>query len=244
MTSRPSSNWAPMPERTGGATPAGDGRSSLAAEVAALVRLSAAVAVADRAGIERGLRAARVVARADHIEEALLQSYLFVGFPAALNAITAWREFEPEPASAVEGLAEAVCRERGETVCRVVYGRAYEGLRDTVAALHPDLDRWMVSEGYGKVLGRPGLDLVVRELCIVALLVGQDAPRQLHSHLRGALNAGATTGEVEAALEAALAEAGTVLSASRRQQAHDVWRRVRERHGASHHTHESTSEGR
>lgn len=61
----------------------------------------------------------------------------------------------------------------------------------------------MVNEGYGKVLGRPGLPLVTRELCIAALLAALDAPRQLYSHLRGALNAGAPREAVEATLHAA-----------------------------------------
>jgi hypothetical protein len=50
----------------------------------------------------------------------------------------------------------------------------------------------MIVEGYGKVLGRPGLDAGdVRELCIVALLAVAGRAAQLYSHLRGALNAGA-----------------------------------------------------
>ena len=55
----------------------------------------------------------------------------------------------------------------------------------------------MVLEGYGKVLGRPGLDLPRRELCIVAACAATDQDRQLHSHLHGAINAGATPGEVD-----------------------------------------------
>ena len=76
-----------------------------------------------------------------------------------------------------------------------------------VQALHPDLGRWMVTEGYGKVLGRPGLDLGVRELCIVALLATQDAVPQLYSHLRGSLNAGMAASDVEETLTLALTQA-------------------------------------
>jgi 4-carboxymuconolactone decarboxylase len=57
--------------------------------------------------------------------------------------------------------------------------------------------------GYGRVIGRPGLDLATRELCIAALLAVWKSPRQLHSHLRGALNAGAGRDEVTAAVEIA-----------------------------------------
>ena len=56
-----------------------------------------------------------------------------------------------------------------------VYGPMYEKLRVNMRALHPALDAWMIVEGYGKVLGRPGLDLPRRELCIVAAVRG-DGP--------------------------------------------------------------------
>jgi 4-carboxymuconolactone decarboxylase len=49
----------------------------------------------------------------------------------------------------------------------------------------------MIVDGYGKVLSRPGLDLARRELCIVAACAASRQDRQLHSHLHGALNAGA-----------------------------------------------------
>ena len=83
----------------------------------------------------------------------------------------------------------------------------------------------MVGEGYGKVLGRPGLPLADRELCIGALLAVLDVPTQLYSHLRGALNVGATPGEVEHALEVA-ARVSTPEAALRAQ---DTWRTVRDR---------------
>lgn len=83
----------------------------------------------------------------------------------------------------------------------------------------------MVVEGYGKVLGRPGLALELRELCIVAMLAVLNVPRQLYSHLRGALNAGASRERIEAALETARALSGTEEMA----EALEVWRRVQER---------------
>jgi 4-carboxymuconolactone decarboxylase len=83
----------------------------------------------------------------------------------------------------------------------------------------------MVEDGYGRVLGRPGLDLAVRELCIVALLCRQDAPRQLYSHLRGALNTGASVDDVTEAV--ALAAEG--LDAERASSARRVLAEVLER---------------
>lgn len=96
----------------------------------------------------------------------------------------------------------------GVEVCRTVYGGQYGGLRRNIRALHPDMEGWMVVEGYGKVLGRPQLDLATRELCIAALLAVLGAPRQLYSHLRGALNAGATLEEVEGAMRTACRQLG------------------------------------
>jgi 4-carboxymuconolactone decarboxylase len=81
-------------------------------------------------------------------------------------------------------------RERGEQTCAAVYDGMYEKLRLNVRDLHPALDSWMVVDGYGKVLSRPGLDLPRRELCIVAACAAMGQDRQLHSHLRGALNVG------------------------------------------------------
>ena len=58
----------------------------------------------------------------------------------------------------------------------------------------------MIVEGYGKVLGRPQLDLARRELCVVAACAIARQDRQLHSHLHGALHAGASPAQVDAAL--------------------------------------------
>jgi 4-carboxymuconolactone decarboxylase len=81
-------------------------------------------------------------------------------------------------------------RTRGEATCAAVYDGMYEKLRLNVRDLHPLLDEWMIVEGYGKVLGRPALDLPRRELCIVAACAATGQDRQLHSHLHGALNVG------------------------------------------------------
>ena len=48
----------------------------------------------------------------------------------------------------------------------------------------------MIIEGYGKVLSRPGLDIGIRELSIVAFLIAENRPKQLRSHMQGAINVG------------------------------------------------------
>ena len=48
----------------------------------------------------------------------------------------------------------------------------------------PDLAGWIIEEGYGKVLSRPGATLHLRELFSVAMLAATGFPRQFFAHLR------------------------------------------------------------
>jgi 4-carboxymuconolactone decarboxylase len=158
------------------------------------------------------------------VEELLLQSYLFCGFPRALNATREWRRASgvPAPARDTDAGSAEEWRARGEATCATVYGTFYPGLRRNVRALHPALDDWMVVDGYGKILSRPALDLMRRELCVVAACAATRQERQLHSHLHGALNAGAT----RAAVSATLAEVRGYVGADE-ARAHDLlWQRV------------------
>lgn len=191
----------------------------------ALVELSAALPGGRMVEVERALKRAAEVAQPIAVEETLLQAYLFVGFPTVLNAMTVWRALCGEAAAEGEPIGDLEdWRRRGESLCSRVYGGVYERLRRNVERLHPALDRWMVEEGYGKVLSRPGADEVTRELCIIALLGAANHERQLHSHLLGALNVGARPEGVEEALEVGLARAGGGVDGERLRA---LWRRVR-----------------
>jgi len=195
-----------------------------------LVRFAAAVAQ----GYEPELRERVTDLRLSQVppqwvEELLLQSLLMVGYPRALIAFTVWRKVSELPAPASDPDQEysraPEWARRGEELCGVVYGENYRKLRDSVQALHPAVDAWMVTEGYGRTLARPGLDLRRRELCTVAQTAVLEAPRQLHSHLRGALNAGATPEEVEATLDV-VARAPTV-HADRVKTARLLWKELK-----------------
>lgn len=194
-----------------------------------LVRFAAAIAqgyereLRDRVG---PLRSSQVPA--GWVEELLLQSVLMVGYPRALIAFTVWRKFSTVPAPDSDpdqdyGRADE-WTQRGEELCAVVYGENYGKLRESVRRLHPAIDRWMITEGYGRTLARPGLDLRRRELCTVAQTAVLEAPRQLHSHLRGALNAGATFGQIEASLSIV----NPLLSFDQWKKVKELWRTVRE----------------
>ena len=195
---------------------------SLAPAERLLVRVSAALA----AGREDALRSALAEAAANadpmEVEEALLQSYLFVGYPAALAALAVWREASPAPSAEASPDDWPGWARRGAALCRRVYSTRYRELRDNVRRLHPDMERWMVVEGYGKVLGRPGLAPLAREYCIVALLAVAGAGPQLYSHLRGALNLGAPADS----LVEVLAVAARFMDDARSEAARATWRRV------------------
>jgi 4-carboxymuconolactone decarboxylase len=212
-----------------GSTPAAGG---LPTEREALVLVSAAHASRDEAALRGALLEAAEAAGRDRVEEVLLQAYLFLGFPAAIWAFGIWRSLAPGRRRAEHVVADAndlasTWERAGEAVCARVYATNYEKLRRNVQALHPELDRWMILEGYGKVLSRPTIDLPTRELCIVALLAVTGWEPQLHSHLRGALNAGAEPAEAEAALEAGLRYAPTE---EWRGRARTLWQQVVRRH--------------
>ncbi len=184
----------------------------LDAATRSLVRVALALPAAPEVQLADLMRRARDDgAPAIWLEELLLASVLYVGFPRALVAAAVFRRLEPDLASDGEESQYEHWREwlaRGEATCRVIYGKHYDQLRHNVRALHPALDLWMIVDGYGKTLSRPGLDVMRRELCSVAMIVPQNAPRQLLAHLRGALNTGATAAQLDEVLAVA-ASAGT-----------------------------------
>lgn len=210
----------------------GVGLAGLDAPTAALVRLAARVTAGDEVAVRDGFAECAAAATPPvWVEELILQSYLFAGFPRALNAAREWRrqqEAAGGAGQAMEGRAPTYeqaydWRVRGEETCAVVYGEMYERLRGNIRRLHPALDEWMIVEGYGKVLSRPGLDLPRRELCIIAACIAARQDRQLHSHLHGAVNAGAAPAAVDATLVAVrdVVPDGAIVSATL------LWNRVK-----------------
>src|SRR5881275_3330833 len=215
----------------------GGGAGSLDPATAALVRLAAAVAGGDVPELHQRLAAAQGAGVPPlWIEELLLQSLLVVGYPLALVAFGVWRELNG-PLSGLGdggggGGGEELAHEdwqswatRGSAVCAAVYGRAYHKLLLNLRALHPALEDLVLVDAYGKVIGRPGLDLKRRELCTVAAIAVLGAAQQLHSHLRGALNTGASAVEIDAVLGVIDGD----LDAERRWTVREQWEDVRQR---------------
>ena len=82
----------------------------------------------------------------------------------------------------------------------VIFGTQQDRIQERLNALDPDLADYTLSFAYDTVYDRPGLDLKTKELLACALLVSLGSPPELRTHLRGALNAGATEQELRGAL--------------------------------------------
>jgi 4-carboxymuconolactone decarboxylase len=141
------------------------------------------------------------------IYEVILQSYLFLGYPKALEGIKVFREvYEKDLHSSKLNHSFRYWSEwkiRGIVLCEKVYGKNFEKLLERVGEISPELSEWMIVEGYGKVLSRGVLSGVVRELCIVATLLVTSDINQLHSHIRGAKNLGAGRRDIRETIEIA-----------------------------------------
>src|SRR5256886_123044 len=185
-----------------GDAPGSDERDALDPATTALVRVAAALAAGKVEVLRDRFVAARAATVPDRwVEELLLQSLLVVGYPLALVAFGVWREVQGPRSGAGEGGGEELAHEdweawatRGGAVCAAVYGRAYHKLLLNLRALHPALEDLVLVDAYGKVIGRPGLDLKRRELCTVAAGAGLGTGQELHSPPRGARDNGGARG--------------------------------------------------
>ena len=137
------------------------------------------------------------------IEEVILQNYLFAGYPTAIEGLLCLHEIYriPSMSSDFDSYKNySIWKKKGIDLCQTIYGEHFERLMTNINMLNLDLAEWMLVEGYGKVLSRNQLDLITRELCILSVLVIQNKPRQLRSHLRGALHVNASSEQIQAAL--------------------------------------------
>lgn len=68
--------------------------------------------------------------------------------------------------------------------------------RRMMAALHPDLERFLLEHAWGDVLSRPGLDERTREFVTLGILLALGRDRETLTHFNAALNIGMTRDEL------------------------------------------------
>lgn len=161
------------------------------------------------------------------LRETALQLFLLAGFQTSLEAMFQIRDVLgielPSLHDELEQMDASTWLERGQKLQSKVYRDNIVKLRRNLAQASPELAAWTVLVGYGLVLSRPGLPPHWRELLEVVVLAVQGFPRQLHSHLRGALNLGATHEEVELILRVA----GAFSAGERRRSAWHMWQMIK-----------------
>jgi XTP/dITP diphosphohydrolase len=167
----------------------------------AVLRGCIAASIGDSTMLASALSRITSTAESKYMYEALLQCYLFAGFPAALDALTQWHGHASQhgllpQAAPAEPPSFQQYADDGTKLCKDIYGTVFPRMMERLEQISPDLASWMIIEGYGKTLSRPGLSVIDRELCNVAVLAALLRTTQLHSHVRGALRVGASEQDV------------------------------------------------
>ncbi|MFQ5896338.1 MAG: carboxymuconolactone decarboxylase family protein [Nitrospinota bacterium] len=86
--------------------------------------------------------------------------------------------------------------ERGRVIREAGFGPEGEGRWQQLYAADPGHANSILEYCFGTVWDRPGLDMKVRELIVIAAAAAQDLPGEVDIHTRGALNRGATRQEI------------------------------------------------
>ena len=141
------------------------------------------------------------VATPEQWYEALLQTYLFAGFPCALQSLTSLSQVTGTLRAYSFNYDVGSFDTQGQITCKKVYGDVYDKLRTTLQGISPELEASMIIEGYGKILSRSALSLIYREVAIVAILRQNGWHTQNISHTRGALRLGIQHDQLEIILK-------------------------------------------
>jgi alkylhydroperoxidase/carboxymuconolactone decarboxylase family protein YurZ len=125
---------------------------------------------------------------AQFFAEIFIHLSLILGFPVMIEGLEFLASFR-DTRNVIHPLSRGR-RKTGLRTLRRVYGNQTEPLLTNLRRIHPGLQRWIVTDVYGKVISRKGLSLQERELLNVTVLTVQGLEKQLYSHLRGALRVG------------------------------------------------------
>ncbi|MEY4672660.1 MAG: hypothetical protein RL148_444 [Planctomycetota bacterium] len=163
-----------------------------------LARMFAAIGPADWTGFSAAAAdAAAAGVHRSEAEEALLQATLFFGFPRVVTAFETLQRCWPQESAPGHGaLPPGAQAGAGRALFDAIYDRNAPTVHALLQSFHPDFHEFVVECAYGRVLARPGLGPMVRELLAVAGLAALQQVPQLVAHARGAVRFGATLSQV------------------------------------------------
>lgn len=165
---------------------------NLPKEILILTEVSAAIASDDFILIENKIKKYKKnLMPAIKLYECILQSYLFCGFPAAIESLKIFKKYFSDFVLPKSNYNLAKFRNSGKINCKLIYKKNYKKLIENMNYFSPDLKEWMIIEGYGKVLNRKRLSLLEREYVNVSILCTRLYVNQLHSHMKGCIHLGA-----------------------------------------------------
>jgi len=149
--------------------------------------ISSATTLNDTEILAEWLPRCKGVLNQEAVEEAILQTLLFAGFPKTIEALKQLRRHFPKSSP---GKQVVDPQKSGLDTSRIIYGKHHKRLVQVMDELHPDLTRWMIEDGYGRILSRSGLSIKHREIAVIASLMASGMVNQFRAHIRGTLLAG------------------------------------------------------
>ena len=92
-------------------------------------------------------------------------------------------------------------RETGRAILREVIGDAYFQKRElSTNAFNQDARHLSEAYCFGEIWGRPGLERKTRSLLCIVMMIAMNRSTELHLHIEGAINNGATAEEIKEAV--------------------------------------------
>ncbi|MBL8008219.1 MAG: hypothetical protein JNJ56_11870 [Ignavibacteria bacterium] len=166
-------------------------------ETAGLSELASSIATHRTESSEKVLKNLKKLnIKSEKIYETIIHCYLFCGFPAVIETLKLFKTHFPEFKSEYQGYDILKYNSSGITNCKLVYKNNFKKLIANMMDLSPEMKEWMIIEGYGKVMGRKCLNLKEREFLNLSILSTIFYKNQLHSHLKGCINLGASNSDI------------------------------------------------
>jgi 4-carboxymuconolactone decarboxylase len=178
------------------------GRAGLAPDLRRMCLVTRAIGSANWPETETLLAAARNRNfDRDRFDETLLQGVLFFGFPRLVTAYESFARVWPaNEGDKLAGLPPHAQAAAGRALFDAVYGKNAAAVHAKLLGFHDEFHAFVIEAAYGRILSRPGMPVVDRELIAVAALTTLHQVPQLIAHARGAATFGATADAIGEAI--------------------------------------------